>query len=196
MKAVYPRGVDAAEISVKLTEDGRVEGVRFLASPNADGRPPGEAITLLVVHNISLPPGAFGGDAVHRLFTNALDPSEDPYFAALAATRVSAHFLVRRSGEIVQFVPCASRAWHAGVSHWEGRERCNDFSIGVELEGTDVVPYHYAQYRALATLISVCRAAYPLGAIVGHCDIAPGRKTDPGPAFDWTLLYALLARPV
>ncbi len=165
--------------------DGRVDGARYVASDNCDERPQGEAITLLVIHNISLPPGEFGGDGVVRLFTNNLDRAAHPCYATLAGTRVSAHFLIRRTGELLQFVPCAKRAWHAGVSAWRGRERCNDYSIGIELEGTDEVPYTEAQYRVLAELARALLSAYPIAGIAGHCDIAPERKTDPGPSFDW-----------
>jgi len=164
---------------------GRADTARYLASPNCDDRPPGEAITLLVIHNISLPPGQFGGDGIERLFTNALDYSAHPYYATLAGLRLSAHFLIRRSGELLQFVPCAKRAWHAGASAWAGRSRCNDFSIGIELEGADDVPYAEPQYRVLAELTRVLQSAYPIADIAGHCDIAPQRKTDPGPSFDW-----------
>jgi AmpD protein len=170
---------------MRLSREGRLEGVRFVASPNADERPDGEAIRLLVVHGIGLPPRCFGGDAVLRLFANALEGDEHPELLAVARLRVSAHFLVRRGGEIVQFVECGRRAWHAGVSRWRERERCNDFSIGVELEGADDVEYTEAQYRALGRLGFFLAAAYPLEDVVGHSDIAPGRKTDPGPGFDW-----------
>jgi AmpD protein len=178
--------------TLQLSREGRLEGVRFVASPNADDRPDGEPLRLLVVHGISLPPRCFGGDAVLRLFANALDGAEHPDLLAVAQLRVSAHFLVRRSGEIVQFVECRRRAWHAGASCWRGRERCNDFSIGVELEGADDVEYTQAQYRALGGLGFLLAAAYPLEDVVGHSDIAPGRKTDPGPAFDWRHARALL----
>ena len=164
---------------------GRVDAARYLASPNCDERPPGEAVTLLVIHNISLPPGEFGGDGVVRLFTNELDHAAHPYYRTLAGMRVSAHFLIRRSGELLQFVPCAKRAWHAGASAWCGRSRCNDFSIGIELEGADDVPYTEPQYRVLAELTRALQPAYPIADIAGHCDIAPARKTDPGPSFDW-----------
>ena len=166
--------------------NGRVDAARYVASGNCDERPPGEAITLLVIHNISLPPGEFGGDAIERLFTNRLDCAAHPYYAALAGVRVSAHFLIRRSGELLQFVPCGKRAWHAGESVWRGRRGCNDFSIGIELEGADDVPYAEAQYHVLAELARALRAAYPVSDVAGHSDIAPARKTDPGPSFDWT----------
>jgi AmpD protein len=164
-------------------------------SPNADERPPGTKVTLLVVHGISLPPGRFGGDAVERLFTNRLDPAAHPYYAGLEGLRVSAHFFIRRDGALIQFVPCGRRAWHAGASSWRGRERCNDFSIGVELEGTDVVPYTARQYLRLARLVRALRSRYPIADLAGHSDVAPGRKSDPGPAFDWRRLDALLRAP-
>lgn len=176
-----------------LDADGWVAGARRVPSPNCDARPDAASITLLVIHNISLPPGEFGGAGIEQLFTNALDPGGHPYFAALQGVRVSAHFLIRRGGELVQFVPCALRAWHAGESQWRGRTRCNDFSIGVELEGTDDAPYAEAQYAALAALTRTLRGAYPIADIAGHSDIAPSRKTDPGPAFDWTRFRAAIA---
>jgi AmpD protein len=172
---------------------GRASLARQVRSPNRDARPAGDAVTLIVVHGISLPPGAFGGEAIERLFTNRLDPAAHPYFASIAALRVSAHFLIRRDGRLVQFVPCAERAWHAGESAWKGRVRCNDFSIGIELEGTDDVPYAPAQYAMLARLVRALRRRYPATDLAGHSDIAPGRKTDPGPAFDWARLERLLA---
>ena len=172
---------------------GRVDVARFIASPNCDERPSGEAIPLLVIHNISLPPGEFGGDGIERLFTNELDAGAHPYYRTLDDVRVSAHFLIRRMGELVQFVPCAKRAWHAGASAWCGRDRCNDFSIGIELEGADDVPYTDAQYRLLAELALLLRSVYPIGDIVGHSDIAPSRKTDPGPGFDWRRFRSSIA---
>jgi AmpD protein len=183
----------SGEPAAALDDAGVMAGVAFIPSPNCDARPAGEPISLLVVHAISLPPGEFGGSGIQRLFTNCLDPAEHPYYAAIDGLRVSAHFLVRRDGSLIQFVPCAMRAWHAGASSWSGRERCNDFSIGVELEGCDEQPFEAAQYRRLAALIAALRRRYPLRDIVGHSDIAPGRKTDPGPCFDWPLLHALLA---
>lgn len=162
-------------------------------SPNCDARPEGAAITLLVVHNISLPPGRFGGPAIAELFTNRLDPSAHPYFATVASSRVSAHFLIGRDGVLTQFVSCARRAWHAGASSWRGREDCNDFSIGVELEGTDDFPYEAAQYSVLARLTRALRRRYPIVDFAGHSDIAPGRKTDPGASFDWELYRGLLS---
>ena len=149
---------------MKLAPDGRLAPCRYVASPNYDERPAGEAPTLLVVHSISLPPGEYGGDAIERLFTNRLDPAAHPYFREIEALRVSAHFLIRRDGELVQFVPIDRRAWHAGESRWRGRARCNDFSIGVELEGTDEAPFEARQYGALASLIAALRAAAPASA--------------------------------
>ena len=171
---------------------GWLAGVRRVRSPNADARPDGTPVTLVVVHGISLPPGRFGGDAIERLFTNRLDPRAHPYYASLAGLRVSAHFLVRRDGALLQFVPCDARAWHAGTSRFDGRERCNDYSIGIELEGTDERPYTAKQYARLAALVRRLRRRWPIAAIAGHSDVAPGRKTDPGPAFDWALLRGLL----
>lgn len=166
---------------------------RVVRSPNQDARPRGTRITLLVVHAISLPPGEFGGDAIERLFTNRLDSSAHPYFREIAELRVSTHFLIRRHGELVQFVPVKRRAWHAGASSWRGRSRCNDFSIGVELEGTDDGPFTNAQYARLAGLVRHLRSALPLRDIAAHSDIAPGRKTDPGPGFDWPRILAALS---
>ena len=165
--------------------DGLLAGARYLPSPNQDDRPPGEAVRLLVLHAISLPPGEFGGDGIERLFTNRLDAGGHPYYRTIAGLRVSAHFLVRRDGEVIQFVPCHRRAWHAGASCWQGRERCNDYSIGIELEGCDELPFTDRQYAALAHLTRVLGRSFRFEAVVGHADIAPGRKTDPGPHFDW-----------
>ncbi|MFO1364683.1 MAG: 1,6-anhydro-N-acetylmuramyl-L-alanine amidase AmpD [Burkholderiales bacterium] len=173
---------------------GRAAGVRFVASPNCDDRPAGETVRLVVIHGISLPPGEFGGDAIERLFCNRLDCDAHPYFAQLREVRVSAHFLIRRSGELLQFVPCTRRAWHAGASSWRGRERCNDFSVGIELEGTDEIPYSDPQYAALGELVTALVRTYPVADVVGHADIAPTRKTDPGPSFDWPRLRALIRR--
>lgn len=161
------------------------DGVRSIASPNYDDRPDQEAPSLLVVHAISLPPNQFGSDDIAKLFCNSLDSAAHPYFATIGHLRVSAHFLIRRDGELIQFVSCLQRAWHAGVSNWQGRDRCNDFSIGVELEGCDTLPFAEPQYQRLRQLLKVLVATYPLAAVVGHSDIAPGRKTDPGPCFDW-----------
>lgn len=150
------------------------------------------AIDLLVIHAISLPPGRFGGPGIEQLFTNRLDPAAHPYYREIAGLRVSSHFLIRRDGSLVQFVACGRRAWHAGVSVWQGRERCNDFSIGVELEGTDEQPFEAAQYTRLVALTQALRGRYPLTDLAGHADIAPGRKTDPGPHFDWARYRAAL----
>ncbi len=166
------------------------EPLRHIASPNHDARPPETAISLLVIHAISLPPGVFTGDAVIRLFTNTLDPDTHPCFAAIHRLRVSAHFYLRRDGTLVQFVSCDDRAWHAGESNWQGRARCNDFSLGVELEGCDDTSFTPVQYERLTMLIDALRARYPLTAVAGHSDIAPGRKTDPGPHFDWSRIAA------
>jgi AmpD protein len=163
---------------------GTVRAAEQVPSPNCDARPDTE-LSLLVIHNISLPPGRFGGHDILRLFTNTLSAEQHPDYAGIASLRVSAHFLIRRDGRLVQFVPCLMRAWHAGASSWKGRERCNDFSVGIELEGTDDLAYETAQYAQLARLTRALRRRYPLHDVAGHSDIAPGRKTDPGPAFDW-----------
>lgn len=168
-----------------LDDAGRLHGAHFIASPNCDARPPGVGVDLVVIHNISLPPGEFGGNGVIELFTNTLDAHAHPYYKTIAGLKVSSHFFIRRSGEIVQFVPVTMRAWHAGLSSWKGRERCNDFSIGIELEGTDSAPFSDAQYRALDVLTRAILEKYPDCDTAGHSDIAPGRKTDPGPCFDW-----------
>ncbi|HEX2565701.1 MAG TPA: 1,6-anhydro-N-acetylmuramyl-L-alanine amidase AmpD [Burkholderiales bacterium] len=170
---------------MNIGADGLVASARQVASPNHDERPAGTAVTLLLLHCISLPPGQYGGDAIERLFTNRLDPRAHPYFAEIAPLKVSAHFLVRRGGEVVQFVPVHRRAWHAGESAWRQRPRCNDFSIGVELEGTDSAPFEAGQYHALARLARALRGALPLRHVAAHSEVAPGRKTDPGPGFDW-----------
>lgn len=170
----------------RIAADGWLPCFDRIPSPNHDARPPGGAISLIVIHAISLPPGEFGGDSVSDFFTNRLDLRDHPYFAQIAGQRVSAHFFVRRDGRTLQFVSCLDRAWHAGVSCWQGRQRCNDFSIGIEMEGDDYTDFSAAQYRALARLIAVLRRRYPIKAVVGHADIAPGRKTDPGPHFDWS----------
>jgi AmpD protein len=175
--------------------DGLLSGARQCPSPYQDARPDGCVISLVVVHGISLPAREFGGPWIERLFCGTLDCAAHAGFAALAGLRVSAHFLIRRDGELIQYVPCAQRAWHAGVSLFEGRECCNDFSIGIELEGADEVAYEDIQYQRLAAVLRALMLAYPditPARIVGHSDIAPGRKTDPGPAFDWPRLRALL----
>jgi AmpD protein len=169
-----------------LDEDGWASGVVRMPSPNFDARGEGVPVSLLVIHNISLPPDEFGGPYIGDLFLNRLDFDAHPYFDQLRSLRVSAHFLIRRDGEVVQFVSAKDRAWHAGVSNFCGRERCNDFSIGVELEGTDFVPFEDAQYVSLAALTAALTAAYSLQDVAGHEHIAPGRKTDPGPFFEWS----------
>jgi AmpD protein len=169
-------------------ESGLMLGVRQIASPNYDSRPAGVAADLIVVHGISLPPGEFGGPWIDRLFTNSLPAETHPYFAEVVSLRVSSHVVVARDGAVTQYVAFTERAWHAGKSIYQGREACNDFSVGVELEGTDTLPYEPAQYGALAQVVAALCAAYPRlspDRLVGHSDIAPGRKTDPGPAFDW-----------
>jgi N-acetyl-anhydromuramoyl-L-alanine amidase len=174
---------------------GWLQGVRRIVSPNCDERPPGSALTLVVVHGISLPPGQFGNGWIDRLFCNDLPTEADPYFATISTFEVSAHVLIGRDGALTQFVPFDKRAWHAGQSSYCGRSACNDFSVGIELEGTDDLPYMQAQYAALAAVIRALRQTYAslrAAEIVGHSDIAPGRKTDPGPAFDWQELKRLL----
>ena len=177
---------------MELGPAGIVAGTRQVASPNCDARPAGAAVSLLVVHAISLPPGRFGSDAVERLFTNQLDPDADPYFREIHALRVSAHFFLRRDGELIQFVPVGERAWHAGVSAWRGRGRCNDFSVGVELEGCEAVAFEDIQYVRLAQLTGALQRALPLCDVAAHSDIAASRKTDPGPLFDWPRYLRLL----
>ena len=164
---------------------GMCSGARWIASPNHDERPEGAKVELLVIHNISLPPGEFGGEWITDLFLDRLHPGAHPWFARLAGVHVSAHFLVRRDGEVIQYVPCGKRAWHAGASSWNGRSRCNDFSVGIELEGTDELPFTEAQYGALVPLTTALFARYGKLELAGHSDIAPGRKTDPGAHFDW-----------
>lgn len=170
---------------MKIDHSGFLKSVHFIPSPNVDERPPETPIRLLVIHSISLPPQQFGGDGIIQFFTNRLDPAIDPYYAVIQDLRVSTHFLIRRDGEVIQFASCNLRAWHAGQSKWKGRVRCNDFAIGVELEGSDYVAFEDAQYDALTELTQAIQEAYPIQDIVGHADIAPGRKTDPGPFFDW-----------
>ncbi len=164
---------------------GWCTGVDHHPSPNFDARPEGVAVDLLVIHNISLPPSDYGGPHIAELFTNCLDCDAHPYFDRLRGVRVSAHFLIRRDGQIIQFVPVTMRAWHAGQSSFRDRERCNDFSIGIELEGSDFEPFTDSQYRQLAKLSCSLQQAMPLADVTGHEHIAPGRKTDPGPFFEW-----------
>lgn len=170
---------------------------RPVVSPNANERPPGVSVDLLVIHNISLPPGQYGGDEVERFFCNRLDPRQHPYFQAIANLKVSAHLYIRRDGELVQFVSVDRRAWHAGRSQFGSREHCNDFSVGIELEGSDTISYTDPQYHTLEACCFALMARFPaitVDRIVGHVDIAPTRKTDPGPAFDWPRLRATLAQ--
>lgn len=178
-----------------LRETGRISFARWTPSPNFGPRPDGAGISLLVVHNISLPPGQFGGREIEDFFCNQLDHSAHPYFKTIEGVQVSAHLLIRRDGALVQFVSLLDRAWHAGRSCFEGQEECNDFSIGIELEGTDDTPYTPEQYRMLAKVADLIMTAWPdvtANRITGHCDIAPGRKSDPGPAFDWQYFRAAL----
>jgi AmpD protein len=182
-----PESVPADSMSIS-SPFGWLSDVRRLSSPNCDPRPSGSEPELIVIHGISLPPGRYGGPWIDRLFTNTLPAEADPYFSTIQDLRVSSHVLISRDGTVTQYVPFSLRAWHAGPSNWCGREACNDYSIGIELEGTDDEPYDDRQYPVLAALITSLQQAYPTlapGAIAGHSDIAPGRKTDPGPAFDW-----------
>ncbi len=177
-------------------ESGLIKAARQVASPNFDDRPADCCADLIVVHGISLPPGEFGGDGVDRLFTNSIDPAAHPYFREIVDLQVSSHLLIRRDGELVQYVPLIKRAWHAGDSCYQDRKCCNDFSIGIELEGTDEIPYTDVQYKVLGMTIKALRMAYRSlldAPVVGHCDVSPGRKTDPGPVFDWQRLFAQLA---
>ncbi len=168
-----------------VDDEGWLSAARRVPSPNCDERPADESVRLIVIHAISLPPDEFGGPEIVQLFTNCLDPEAHPYFREIEGLRVSAHFLVRRDGELIQFVPCSRRAWHAGVSSWMGEESCNNFSIGIELEGCDQLAFEDAQYGTLNRLLAKLCERYMIEDVVGHSDIAPGRKTDPGPCFDW-----------
>ena len=172
----------------RVWHEGWWGGARRCPSPNAGPRPPQERITLAVLHSISLPPGQYSGDAVRRLFTNSLDWDAHPYFASIRGLQVSAHFFIRRSGRTLQFVSCEQRAWHAGASSWRGRQNCNDWSIGIELEGLEGDVFDAAQYRQVARLLRSIARRYPLLEAVGHEHVAPGRKADPGPGFDWLRL--------
>lgn len=171
--------------AIKVNANGWVDIARHIPSPNQDTRPDGQPISLIVIHNISLPPQQYGGNGVIQLFTNQLDPEAHPYYVEIYQLRVSSHFFIRRDGSLIQFVSCNQRAWHAGVSVWQGRERCNDFSIGIELEGSDFDTFEASQYVVLNSLLVGLKQAYPISDVVGHSDIAPGRKTDPGNFFDW-----------
>ena len=178
---------------------GLMLGARQIASPNCDSRPDGVPADLIVVHGISLPPGEFGGPWIERLFTNTLPADAHPYFAEVGPRRVSSHLLIQRDGATTQYVKFTDRAWHAGKSMYQAREACNDFSVGIELEGTDTLPYEAAQYEALAEAVAALCAAYPQlspDRLTGHSDISPGRKTDPGPAFDWQHARRLIAAAV
>lgn len=180
---------------MKINASGILDSVRYLASPHCDSRPKNCPINLLVIHGISLPPREFGTGAIADFFCGKLTIAAHPYFATIAELKVSAHVLIDRHGEITQFVPFSRRAWHAGQSLFEGRDRCNDFSIGIELEGTDDLAYEPSQYQQLARLTRLLMQYYPgitPQRIVGHSDIAPGRKTDPGPAFDWKQFRGML----
>ncbi|MBC7697791.1 MAG: 1,6-anhydro-N-acetylmuramyl-L-alanine amidase AmpD [Bacteroidia bacterium] len=168
-----------------INEAGFADNADYIASPNFDVRPNHE-ISIIVIHNISLPPNQYGGNGIIELFTNVLNPNEHPYYAEIYTRKVSSHFLIRRDGSLIQFVSCLNRAWHAGVSNWQGRERCNDFSVGIELEGSDFDAFESAQYLTLKNLLDSLMSRYAIQSIVGHSDIAPGRKTDPGPYFDWS----------
>jgi AmpD protein len=180
---------------LRIGADGWVDGVRQVPSPNCDARPAGTAVDLLILHNISLPPGQFGSGAIERLFLNAPPPRPQPFLDLLAGLRVSAHFLIERDGRTTQFVSCNGRAWHAGTSSFGGRAGCNDFSVGIELEGTDFTAFEPAQYESLARLTRALRVALPLRAVRGHSHVACGRKTDPGPMFDWRLFASRAGLP-
>jgi AmpD protein len=189
---VIPNNSGAGDTGIK---NGYLTAATQCPSPNANQRPPAQSISLLVIHNISLPPGKFGTGYVQAFFANQLDSSLDPYFQTIAALKVSAHLFIERDGRITQFVPFGERAWHAGASAFHGVENCNDYSIGIELEGCDYIAYTDAQYETLAQVTRQILAAYPditSERIVGHSQIAPGRKTDPGEAFDWVRYRTLL----
>ena len=176
------------EPSFRISDEGWAEGAVRCPSTHSDERPAGSPIDLLVIHNISLPPGEFGTGCVRRFFTDRLSVDEHPTFESLRDLHVTSHFLIERTGTVTQFLPCTARGWHAGISSFEGRSRCNDFSIGIEVEGTDFCPFEEAQYAALVRLARAIILRYPIRAVAGHSDIAPGRKTDPGPFFDWSRL--------
>jgi N-acetyl-anhydromuramoyl-L-alanine amidase len=171
--------------SLTLNHNGWIKQAHLIASPNYDARPVQSNIDMIVIHNISLPPSQYGGDGIIELFTNQLNPNAHPYYAEIYQRKVSSHFLIRRDGDLLQFVSCYDRAWHAGISQWRDRERCNDFSVGIELEGSDFETFEAAQYETLNILLNTIKKHFPIQHVVGHSDIAPGRKTDPGPYFDW-----------
>jgi AmpD protein len=177
------------------TDAGWIPEARRVPSPNFGPRPGGTEVSLAVIHSISLPPGKYGGDEIERLFTNRLDWDAHPYYQQIRGATVSSHFLIRRDGELLQFVSCEDRAWHAGRSSWQGRENCNDYSIGIELEGLEGELFEAEQYAVLAALLQALAQRYPLQAVVGHEHVSPGRKIDPGPGFDWPQLKTLLGWP-
>ena len=181
----------ASEVGASLWDAGWHRQARLVPSPNFGPRPTGAVVDLAIVHSISLPPGVYGGDEVERLFTNTLDWDAHPYFGQIRGAEVSAHFFIRRDGELLQFVSVEDRAWHAGKSSWRGRDNCNDHSVGIELEGLEHHPFEVAQYQSLASLLHALRQGWPITQAVGHEHVAPGRKEDPGRAFDWALLAAL-----
>lgn len=174
--------------NIEITNEGICLQAQFIPSPNFDTRQDQKDICLIVIHNISLPPNIYGGDGVKQLFTNQLNPTEHPYYAEIAHLKVSSHFFIKRDGQLIQFVSCSQRAWHAGVSTWEGRTSCNDFSIGIELEGSDFEAFEPKQYVTLKLLLNALKAKYPIKAVTGHSNISPGRKSDPGPYFDWNAI--------
>ena len=181
--------------SIMINKRGFANAAKQIASPNFDARPTTE-INMIVIHNISLPPNQYGGAGVIALFTNTLNPNEHPYYAQIHTRKVSSHFFIRRDGELIQFVSCLKRAWHAGASLWQGRERCNDFSVGIELEGSDYEAFEIAQYQTLNNLIKALKKTYSIQHFVGHSDIAPGRKTDPGPFFEWQKINCDAKQPL
>jgi AmpD protein len=182
-------------VTARLWNDGWLRAARRCESPNFGARPTGVAPELVVIHSISLPPGVYGGDAIERLFTNRLDWDAHPYYTQIRGLEVSSHFVVRRAGELLQFVSCDQRAWHAGTSQWRGRSNCNDFSIGIELEGLEGATFEPAQYETLLSLLKRLARRYRVSGIAGHEHIAPGRKQDPGPGFDWRRIVAELHWP-
>jgi N-acetyl-anhydromuramoyl-L-alanine amidase len=182
-------------LNIEAPPPGWLVTARRCESPNFGPRPEGTRIDLIVIHSISLPPGDYGGGEIEALFANRLDWEVHPYYQQIRGATVSAHFVIRRDGELLQFVSCDARAWHAGLSSWRGRDNCNDFSIGIELEGLEGEHFESAQYEALATLIDQLAARYPISGIAGHEHVAPGRKNDPGARFDWRLLRSLIHLP-
>ena len=174
----------------ELTQTGLIKDANFLRSTNFDARPIGKVINMVVIHSISLPPNKFGGTFIEDFFTNKLKIKKNSYFKKIKDLKVSSHFLIKRTGELVQFVSCKNRAWHAGDSNWKNNSNCNDFSIGIELEGSDLTPFEEIQYMKLINLLKCLCKYYPINVIVGHNQIAPERKTDPGPFFDWEIINA------